>query len=62
VSSEDRSKAINAFNQDAMNYAKQADFIAQAKLNMEKKLGEILRSHGKTLEVRYENTIEFERD
>jgi hypothetical protein len=45
-----------------MNYAKQADFIAQAKLNMEKKLGEILRSHGKTLEVRYENTIEFERD
>ena len=62
VSPEDRSKAINAFNQDAMSYAKQADFIAQAKLNMEKKLGEILRSHGKTLEVRYENTIEFERD
>lgn len=54
VSPDDRAKAINAFTKDAQRYANDADFISQAEVAMEKRLTEILKAHGKTLEVRYQ--------
>jgi uncharacterized protein DUF4230 len=51
INNEDRSKAINAFQQDARKYAAQADFIQQAKINMEKELKNIFKLHGKEVEV-----------
>jgi hypothetical protein len=53
VNMDDRSKAMNAFTGDAKKYAEQAQFIAQAQQAMEKKLMEILRLHGKEVEIRY---------
>jgi hypothetical protein len=54
VKPEDRSLAINAFTSDAKLYASKADFVQQARKNMEEKLIEILKSHGKTVEIRYD--------
>lgn len=51
INNEDRSKAINAFQQDARKYAAQADFIQQAKNNMEKELKNIFKLHGKEVQV-----------
>lgn len=53
VDSEDRSKAINAFTTDARKYAQQAEFVAKAQKAMEDKLGEIMKLHGKELEIHY---------
>jgi len=53
VDMEDRSKAMNAFTGDAKKYAEQAQFIAQAQQEMEKKLKEILVLHGKEVEIHY---------
>jgi Protein of unknown function (DUF4230) len=53
VDTEDRSKAMNAFTGDARKYAEQAEFIVQAQQVMEKKLTEILKLHGKEVEIRY---------
>lgn len=50
---EDRSRALNAFTADAKKYAEQAHFVSQARENMEKKLTEILKLHGKELTIRY---------
>lgn len=54
VSPDDRTRAINAFTKDAHRYADHADFINRAKDAMEKKLKEILQSHGKTVEIQYQ--------
>lgn len=62
VSPDDRAKAINAFNADAQKYAAQADFISQAKTNMEGKLREILTAHGKQVVINYGNPIQIRRD
>ncbi|MEJ7646057.1 MAG: DUF4230 domain-containing protein [Chryseolinea sp.] len=56
VNMDDRAAAINAFNADARRFAQQGKFIEQAKESMERQLREILRSHGKEMEVRYANT------
>ena len=53
VDSEDRSKAINAFTSDARKYAEQAEFVSHAQKAMEDKLREILKLHGKEMEVHY---------
>ncbi len=53
VNNDDRSKALNAFQQDANKYAAQADFIQQAKNNIEKQLRTILKSHGKDVEINF---------
>ncbi|HTF21241.1 MAG TPA: DUF4230 domain-containing protein [Chryseolinea sp.] len=54
VSMEDRSKAMNAFTTDARKYAAGAGFVEAARESMVKQLTEILASHGKTVEVRFE--------
>lgn len=53
VDMEDRTKAINAFTTDARRYAMQAQFVSEAQQSMEKKLTEILKLHGKEVEIRY---------
>lgn len=55
VNPEDRSKAINAFTQNARDYAAKADFISAAQKQFEEKITEILRQHGKAVEVVYED-------
>jgi hypothetical protein len=54
VSMDDRSKAMNAFRTDARKYAAQAGFVDAARASMVKQITEILTSHGKTVEVRFE--------
>lgn len=54
VKPEDRSKAINAFTNDARNYAQQADFIVQARDQVAEKLKKILSAHGKEVIIAYE--------
>jgi hypothetical protein len=53
VDAADRSKAMNAFTKDARRYAERGRFIEQAKLEIEKKLKEILALHEKNVEIRY---------
>jgi hypothetical protein len=53
VDMNDRTKAINAFNTDAKRYAQQAEFVVKAQQAMENKLKEILKLHGKEVEIHY---------
>jgi hypothetical protein len=57
VDATDRSRAMNAFTNDARRYGAQAKFIDDAKKEMEKKLREILSFHEKDVEIQY-NTVE----
>lgn len=54
VSMEDRSKAMNAFTTDARRYATSAGFVEAARESMVKQITTILASHGKKVEVRFE--------
>jgi hypothetical protein len=54
VNMDDRSKAMNAFTGDARKYAARAGFVEAARESMVKQLTEILKSHGKTVEFRFE--------
>ena len=53
VNMDDRSKAINAFTTDAKKYAQKAEFVSKAQQAMESKLREILKLHGKEMEIHY---------
>jgi hypothetical protein len=55
VNADDRAKAMNAFTKDARRYAQQAQFVEQARREMETKLKEILLLHEKRVEIRYGN-------
>ena len=52
VDEEDRSRAMNAFTQDARRYASEASFTKDASRNMKEKLLEILKPHVKEAELR----------
>jgi hypothetical protein len=54
VSVDDRSKAMNAFTADARKYAASAGFVDAARESMVKQITAILASHGKKVEVRFE--------
>jgi len=56
VDQEDRTKALNAFTQDAQQYAEQAEFISAAKKSVEEKMLSIFQSRGMTVEIRYDET------
>lgn len=63
VNMDDRSKAINAFTSDAKKYAQQAEFISKAQQSMEDKLRQILKLHGKEMEIHYSEsprTVRYE--
>jgi hypothetical protein len=49
----DRSRALNAFQLDGRKYAQQADFVAQAKNEAEKKISDILKLHVKEVQFIY---------
>jgi hypothetical protein len=53
VNTDDRSKAINAFQSDARRYADAADFVPQAKTEAEKKITAILKNYVEVVEFRY---------
>ncbi len=53
IKSEDRTAAINAFNNDAKRYAAQADFVKDAQQAFETKIREIMRAHGKSVTIEY---------
>lgn len=53
VNNDDRSKAMNAFQQDARKYADHADFIEQAKNNLKKDLTAIFNRHGKEVDIKF---------
>lgn len=53
VDASDRSKAVNAFQANAREYAAEAAFIQQAKLNMEDRLRKIFKLHGKQVEIHF---------
>jgi len=54
VNQVDRSLAINAFMVSSRKYAEQAPFVHDSKKSLEEKLTTILKSHGKTVVIRYE--------
>ena len=60
VDAADRSKAMNAFTNDARRYGTRGKFIEDAKREMEKKLKELLAAHEKDVEIHY-NTVERTR-
>jgi hypothetical protein len=49
----DREAALNSFQQDARNYASEAEFIKQAEVNIEKELRLIFESHGKRMSIQF---------
>jgi hypothetical protein len=53
VDNNDRSTALNSFQTDARQYAQQADFIGQAKIEAENKIKPILLTRVKEVEFRY---------
>jgi len=53
VNTEERAAAVNAYTSSARKYAEQGKFITDAQTSMEKKLTEILKLHGKQVEIRY---------
>lgn len=54
VSVDDRTRATNAFIKDARRYADQAAFIQQSKMEMEKRLKEVLAAHVDEVVITYE--------
>jgi len=56
VDANDRSRAMNAFTQDAKKYGQQAQFVEHARREMETKLREILLLHEKQVEIRYSDS------
>jgi len=59
VDTDDRSKATNAFIVDARKFAEQAEFIGDAKIEMEKKVRELLKSHAQEIEIRYAESFQL---
>jgi hypothetical protein len=53
VNADDRTKATNAFIQDARRYAAQAAFVGDAKKQMEEKLRQLLKPHASEVIIQY---------
>jgi hypothetical protein len=53
ISEDDRTKATNAFIQDARTYSTHAGFISDAKKNMEQKLNSLLHPYAKSVIIEY---------
>jgi len=56
VNPEDRSKATNAFIQDARKFAEQAAFVQDAKEKMEEKLRKVLEPYAKEIRIEYRDS------
>jgi hypothetical protein len=53
INTDDRTKATNAFIQDARTYAVQAAFVSDAKKQMEEKLKQLLKPHASEVVIQY---------
>lgn len=62
VDVEDRTRATNAFIRDARRYAAQADFVEDAKEEMEKKLRVLLDPYAENVIINYEPTRRRQTD
>jgi len=56
VNQQDRANAIEAFQRDARTYAQQGEFVQMAKNNAKEKLTAILKAHGKTAEIVFDDS------
>lgn len=61
INTDDRTKATNAFIQDARTYAKHAAFVNDAKEQMEKRLRTLLQPYAKDVVVEYRITLPQKR-
>lgn len=57
INTDDRTQATNAFIQDARTYATQADFVKDAKTQMEERLRMLLQAYAKDVVIEYSVTI-----
>jgi hypothetical protein len=65
VEEADRSRAVNAFTQDARRYAAHAPFVSDASKEMQARLLEILKPHVKEVEIQIGNEridVELKKD
>ena len=58
VSTDNRTRATNAFIIDARRYANRAAFVSDAKPEMEERLNELLRPYAKNIRVEYQISTE----
>jgi hypothetical protein len=61
INQDDRTKATNAFIQDARNYATQAEFVRDAKFQMEERLRVLLQPYAKGVVIEYNTPIQLNR-
>ena len=61
INVDDRSRATNAFLQDARNYATQAGFVNDAKVQIEKRLRLLLQPYAKEVVIEYSITLPQKR-
>lgn len=57
INADDRTRATNAFLQDARTYATRADFVQDAKGQMEKRLHVILQPYAKDVVIQYSTAL-----
>lgn len=53
INTDDRTKATNAFIQDARTYATHAEFVKDAKVQIEKRLRLLLQPYAKEVVIEY---------
>jgi len=61
INTDDRTKATNAFIQDARTYATHAEFVKDAKEHMEKRLRSLLQPYAKEVVIEYTITLPRKR-
>jgi hypothetical protein len=61
INADDRTKATNAFIQDARTYAMHAEFVKDAKEHMEKRLRLLLQPYAKEVVIQYSITLPRKR-
>jgi hypothetical protein len=61
VNAEDRSKAINAFHNNARTYAEKSEFIEDAKVKLEDQLKKILQPYVSEIQIVYDETLNKQR-
>lgn len=61
INTDDRTRATNAFIQDARKYASQAEFVNDAKEQVETRLRSLLRPYAKEVVIEYSTTLPQKR-
>jgi hypothetical protein len=61
IKDDDRTKATNAFIQDARKYANQADFVENTKAQTEERLRELLKTYASEVVIEFGTTLPDKR-